>query len=44
MILGYNPAGHYFVLRDLVLIKLFQTSHNCVTELKLQAKFLLKLV
>ena len=32
MILGYNPAGHCLVLRDLVLIELFQISHNCVTE------------
>ena len=32
MILGDNPAGHDFVLRDLVLIELFQISHNCVTE------------
>ena len=30
MILRYNPAGHYFVLRDLALIELFQISHNCV--------------
>ena len=37
MILGDNPAGHCFVLRDLVLIKLFQISHSC-------AKCLLKLV
>ena len=44
MILGDNPAGHCFVLRDLVLIELFQISHNCVTECMLQAKFLLKLV
>ena len=43
MILGDNPAGHGFVLRDLVLIELFQISHNCVTECTLQAKFLLKL-
>ena len=39
MILGDNPAGHGFVLRDLVLIELFQISHNCVTECTLQAKF-----
>ena len=32
MILGRNPAGHGFVLRGLVLIELFQISHNCVTE------------
>ena len=32
MILGDNPAGHDFVFRDLVLIELFQISHNCVTE------------
>ena len=32
MILGDNPAGHDFVLRDLVLTELFQISHNCVTE------------
>ena len=32
MILGDNPAGHGFVLRDLILIELFQLSHNCVTE------------
>ena len=44
MILEYNPAGHCFVLRDLVLIELFQISHNCVTECTLQAKFLLKLI
>ena len=31
MILGDNPAGHCFVLRDLVLIELVQRSHNCVT-------------
>ena len=44
MILEYNLAGHCFVLRDLVLIELFQISQNCVTEWKLQGKFLLKLV
>ena len=44
MILGDNPAGHGFVLRDLVLIELFQISHNCVTKCTLQAKFLLKLI
>ena len=41
MILGDNPAGYGFVLRDLVFIELFQISHNCVTECTLQAKFLL---
>ena len=44
MILGNNPAGHGFVSRDLVLIELFQISHNCVTECSLQAKLLLKLI
>ena len=44
MILGDNPAEHGLVLRDLVLIELFQVSHNCVTECMLQAKFLLKLI
>ena len=44
MTLGDNPAGHYFVLRDLVLIELFQISHNSITECVLQAKFLLKLI
>ena len=43
MILGYNPAGNCFVLRDLVLIKFFQIRHNCVTEWMMQAKFLLEL-
>ena len=42
--LGDNPAGHCFVLRDLVLIELFQISHNCVNECTLQTKFLLKLI
>ena len=42
MLLGDNPAGHGFVLRNLVLIELFQISHNFVTEFILQAKFLLK--
>ena len=42
MVLGYNPAGNCFVLRDLVLIMFFQISHNCVTEWMTQAKFLLK--
>ena len=41
---GDNPAGDGFVLRNLVLIELFQISHNCVTECMLQAKFLLKLI
>ena len=36
MILGDNPAGHCFVLRDLVLIELFQISHNCVTKYRLK--------
>ena len=44
MILGNNPARHGFVLRDLVLIELFQRNHNFVTECTLQAKFLLKLI
>ena len=44
MIQGDNPAGHGFVLRDLVLIEIFQISHNCVKECMLQTKFLLKLV
>ena len=44
MILGDNPAGHCFVLRDFVLIKFFQISHNCVTECMPQAKLLLKLI
>ena len=43
MILGDNPAGHGFVLRDLALIEYFQIRHNCVTDCTLQAKFLLKL-
>ena len=42
--LGDNPAGHGFLLRDLVLNELFQISHNCVTECTLLAKFLLKLI
>ena len=41
VILGDN---HCFILRDLVLIELFQISQNCVTECTLQAKFLAKLV
>ena len=44
MILGDNPTGHGFVLRDLVLIELFQISHDFVTEFTLQAKFFLKLI
>ena len=44
MILGDNPAGHGFVLRDLVLIELFQICHDCVTECAPQAKSLLKLI
>ena len=43
-ILGDNPAGHGFVLRELVLIELFQISHDFVTECTLQATFLLKLI
>ena len=39
MILGDNPAGYGFVLRDFVFIELFQISHNCVIECTLQAKF-----
>ena len=44
MVLEDNSAGHFFVLRDLVLIELFQISHNCATQCMLQEKFLLKLV
>ena len=44
MILGDNPAGQGFVLRESILIELFQISHNCVIECTLQAKFLLKLI
>ena len=44
MILGDNPAGHGSVLRDLILIELFQISHNCVTECTLQVKLFLKLI
>ena len=44
MILGDNPAGHGFVLRDLVFIELFQISDNCLTECTLQAKFLSKVI
>ena len=44
IILGDSPAGHGFVLRDLILIELFQISHNCVTECTLQTKFLLELI
>ena len=41
-ILGDNPAGHDFALRDLVLIELFQISNNCVTGCTHTQKFLLK--
>ena len=44
MILGDAPAGHGFVSRDLVLIELFQISHNCVIECTLQANLLLRLI
>ena len=44
VILGDNPAGHYFVLKHLFLIELFQISHSCVTECMLHAKFLLKVL
>ena len=44
IILEDDPAGHSFVLRDLVLIEVFQISHNCVNECMQQAKFLLKLI
>ena len=44
LIPGDNPAGHGFVLRDLVLIELFQVSHNCLTKCTLQAKCLLKFI
>ena len=44
MILGDNRAGHCFVLRDLVLIELFQISQNCVTECMMPAKSLLQRV
>ena len=44
IILGSNPNGHGFVLSDLVLVELFQISHNCVTECTLQAKCLLELI
>ena len=44
MVLGESPAGHGFVLRDLVLIELFEINRNCVTEYTLQAKSLLKLI
>ena len=43
-ILGDDPGGHSFKLRDLVLIEFFQVSHNCVTESTMQAKFSLKLI
>ena len=36
MILRNDPAGHGFVLRDLVSIELFQIIYNCVTECILQ--------
>ena len=39
MILGDNPAGHDFVLRDSVLIELFQIRHNCITKCTLQSNF-----
>ena len=32
MIMGDNPAGDTLVLMDLVLIELFQISHNSLTE------------
>ena len=41
-ILGDNPDGHWFGLSNLVLIKLFQIIHNCVTECILQAKIFVK--
>ena len=44
MILGDNPDGHSFALRNLVLIELFQIKNNCVTQCTLQVKFLLKLI
>ena len=44
VIMGDNPAVHSFVLRDLVLIELFQISHNCVNENTLQTNYLLKLI
>ena len=44
LILEDNPAGHGFILSDLVLLELFQISHNCVTEWRLQEKCLLKLI
>ena len=44
IILRDNPAGRCFVLKDLVLMELFQITHNCVTELMLDADFLLKCV
>ena len=44
IIMGDNPAEHSFVLRDLVLIEIFQISYNCVAECTLQAKFLSKLI
>ena len=44
LVLKFNPAGHCFLLRALVLIELFQIIHNCGSELMLPAKVLLKLV
>ena len=44
MIVEKDPARHSFVLRDLVLIELFQIPHHCVTEWTLHAKCLLKLI
>ena len=44
MILGDKSARHGFILRDLILIGLFEISHNCVPECTLQTKFLLKLI
>ena len=42
MILGHNPVGHCFVLRDLVLIQLFLISHTSLTEWMLQANVFVK--
>ena len=44
LILRNNPAGSGFVLRDLVLIELFQIGHNCGTGCTLQANVLVKLI
>ena len=44
MIMRDNPAGDGFVLRELVLIELFQITQICVTECRLHAKYLLKLI